>query len=107
MFANVCGGSNVYCPTGTPQPVLVQPGYYSVGTANMTTRVGVKRCELGYWCDHGTMRPCKAGRYGAGRLETVTIHYCLSPFISIHHSVSVRFSFSYMHRLVSTWYFLC
>ena len=43
-----CGGIQYYCPQGTPRPVLVDAGYYTVGGDSDATRVGQSICPSPY-----------------------------------------------------------
>ena len=54
----MCGGSAFYCPEGSVQPVLVDPGFYSVGGASDTTRTGQEACEPGHYCQGGIKQEC-------------------------------------------------
>lgn len=78
-----CGGTGVYCPVGSPKPVGVSPGYYSVGSTvpdDKNTRSHQLKCEPGFYCTlteypqpggfhsdvaGGTRHPCPPGSYGA------------------------------------------
>ena len=53
----------VYCPEGTGNPIVVLPGYYSVGNSR-TTRFAQQPCQPGTYCTHGVLYDCPAGRYG-------------------------------------------
>ncbi|TYZ58639.1 hypothetical protein PybrP1_009226 [[Pythium] brassicae (nom. inval.)] len=59
-----CGGSDVICYTGSPLPVAVASGYYSVGGSN-ATRVHQLVCEPGYFCLGGVKYQCPEGTFGA------------------------------------------
>ncbi|RLN87726.1 hypothetical protein BBJ28_00020060, partial [Nothophytophthora sp. Chile5] len=59
-----CGGDALICRSGSPQPVLIPLGYYSIGVTN-TTRFFQRPCELGYFCMSGIKYQCPAGTYGA------------------------------------------
>nr|KAE8922691.1 hypothetical protein PF009_g27050 [Phytophthora fragariae] len=51
--------------TGSPEPQLIQVGYYSIGVTN-TTRFFQRPCEPGYFCIDGIKYQCPAGTFGAG-----------------------------------------
>ena len=58
-----CGGTFNYCPEGSPEPVPVGVGNYSVdGPA--ANRAWTMTCEPGFYCAAGVKRMCPAGRYG-------------------------------------------
>ncbi len=58
---NVCGGSDVYCPSGSSTPIKVQTGYYSTGGRWPSLRTGESNCTTGYWCTNGEQNLCPAG----------------------------------------------
>ena len=60
-----CGGSHVYCPSGSSAPLKVDEGYYSTGGATDTTNSYQLPCMTGHYCVEGVMRKCPAGRYGS------------------------------------------
>ncbi len=62
---NECGGSHLFCPTGTGIPKHVHQGYYTIGKTSKT-RYDERICELGTYCNHttGLKTMCPAGRYG-------------------------------------------
>ena len=66
---HACGGnvSNpyataVYCPAGSPLPLPVDVGYYSIGSSDDSphTRSGQALCPLGTYCDNGVMVSTRA-----------------------------------------------
>lgn len=69
-----CGGSAVYCPTGSALPRPVHGGFYTVHTGpdalarrtidpkNTTTSAEVP-CDPGYYCTAGVKYPCRPGTY--------------------------------------------
>jgi hypothetical protein len=69
-----CGGVHVICPEGSPAPVLVSMGMYSVAlpeltadfdsTVNFATRYLEAPCLPGYYCSNGSAYPCPVGTYG-------------------------------------------
>lgn len=67
-----CGNVNVYCPGGSPVPLRVDLGHYSIdesddvkeGMDTRHTRTAQVECEPGYHCQNGVRRPCRAGTYG-------------------------------------------
>ncbi len=56
--------NSVYCPQGTGIPLLVLPGYYTIGY-NKTTRHDQRACPPGSFCVEGVRYSCPGGRYGA------------------------------------------
>lgn len=72
---NVCGGANVYCPTGSPLPKPVHQGFYCShsgenseelslwDTQNTTCSVELP-CEPGFYCVKGVKYACPPGTYG-------------------------------------------
>ncbi|KAF0738163.1 hypothetical protein Ae201684_006141 [Aphanomyces euteiches] len=73
--ARACGGAHLYCPPGSPYPVPVSSGYYSVDStlglnSDPTRRDAQLPCEIGYYCVHGQRYPCPGGRYGSIARET-------------------------------------
>lgn len=59
-----CGGSNIYCPSGSSEPTAVRVGFYTVGgSADNTTRTSEVQCEPGWWCAGGVKRSCAGGTY--------------------------------------------
>lgn len=62
--------NSVYCPKGSGIPLLVLPGYYTIGF-NKTTRHDQRKCPAGTYCDKGVRYDCPGGTYGAfERLRT-------------------------------------
>ncbi|KAE9188581.1 hypothetical protein PF004_g22461 [Phytophthora fragariae] len=59
-----CGADGLICRTGSPEPQLIQVGYYSIGITN-TTRFFQRPCEPGYFCIDGIKYQCPAGTFGA------------------------------------------
>lgn len=54
-----CGNVNVYCPSGSSQPITVSEGYYSGPlTTSETTRYEQIQCEAGYYCQNGSKFTC-------------------------------------------------
>ena len=72
-YARACGdgflgasfpsGSAAYCPSGSFNPSLVNPGYYGAGGINQTYNVYQLPCPIGTFCVNGTQTPCPAGTY--------------------------------------------
>jgi hypothetical protein len=65
-------GPRAYCPPGSARPLLVSPGYYTVGGFELTrglpentTRTMQVRCEPGHYCLAGVRRECPAGRFAS------------------------------------------
>lgn len=70
---HACGGFNWYCPAGSPLPVQVPPGHYSIGGVDSlegTDMSAVVGCEPGYYCIDGRRSACQPGRWGNVSLET-------------------------------------
>ncbi|KAF0705762.1 Aste57867_6919 [Aphanomyces stellatus] len=70
-----CGGAHLYCPPGSPYPLPVTSGYYSIDSvlgelSDPTIRDAQAPCEVGYYCLHGLRHSCPAGRFGANVQET-------------------------------------
>lgn len=63
--ANECGSSGFYCPAGSQQPRLVEPGYYSTGGISNSTRTDQNICEPGYFCQAGIRQSCPDGEYSS------------------------------------------
>lgn len=59
-----CGSSSNVCRIGSPYPISVLEGYYTVGGLN-STRFHQLECEPGYFCMGGVKFQCPAGTYGA------------------------------------------
>eukprot|EP01041_Mallomonas_annulata_P005102 gene5102-10210_t len=62
-----CGGTHLYCPMGSPAPLVVPSGYYSDPSDNTPpdNRYRILLCPPGYWCGgDGVKYPCVAGVYG-------------------------------------------
>jgi hypothetical protein len=75
-----CGGADVFCPEGSPLPLPVKNGFYSVcdGTVDCQSFVIVDyewvppvdvrnkqaSCEKGHYCTGGLSKKCPAGTYG-------------------------------------------
>ena len=85
---HACGGPEVYCPVGSPEPYPVGEGNYSsvdideyenedgtlvpastnmASTVAADARASQRICEPGYFCENGIRRPCPAGHYGSDR----------------------------------------
>ena len=83
LTANSTDSNSVFCPEGSPEPLLVQVGYYSVGF-NRSIRDSTVPCHPGSYCRNGIINDCPAGRFGAvERLSDATCsgpckkgHYC-------------------------------
>jgi hypothetical protein len=60
---NACGSPDVYCPIGSPLPVPVSEGYYTLGGIE-TQRSRQLPCEKGFYCAKGIKVSCPAGTYG-------------------------------------------
>lgn len=69
------GGGSLYCPAGSPSPLPVTPGYFSVGAdpahpqlaATNATRSSQLICEAGWFCSGGIARECPGGWYSGER----------------------------------------
>lgn len=70
----VCGGVDLYCPTGSAYPQLVTAGYYSTGGGPMT-RSGQSLAELGFFALDGERHPCPAGSYGSSTGLSANDHF--------------------------------
>ncbi|ETV67019.1 hypothetical protein, variant 1 [Aphanomyces astaci] len=73
--AQPCGGAHLYCPQGSPYPLPITLGYYSIDSvlgldSDPTRHDAQVSCEPGYYCIHGQRFPCPGGRYGAATRET-------------------------------------
>jgi hypothetical protein len=67
-----CGDPSVYCPAGSPQPLLIQPGNYSLpATTDSSRRWGSASCQPGSFCQGGLSRACDHGTYSSGLSATV------------------------------------
>lgn len=85
QYSNPCGHVNLYCPEGSPAPVYVRPGFYSINVnfnpdydlANVKSliypstlephkavRSAEVICPLGHFCVDAEISPCPKGRYG-------------------------------------------
>jgi hypothetical protein len=62
-YENRCGNPSVYCPEGSPSPLLIPQGYYGIGK-NHDTHSSIALCPLGFYCTEGLKFPCPAGTYG-------------------------------------------
>jgi hypothetical protein len=72
-----CGDSDVYCPEGSPQPLSVAVGHYTVGEEeeagepeddnfHQLNKLAMMKCTPGYYCAaDGVRRLCPPGTYGA------------------------------------------
>jgi hypothetical protein len=58
-----CGSPQYFCPKGSPLPVKVSVGYYSIG-GNETQRSAQAICERGFYCANGIRYACPLGSYG-------------------------------------------
>ena len=58
-----CGDPSLYCPTGSPSPLAVQPGWYTVN-GSTTTRSAIAKAPRGHYAMRGLLYECPAGRYG-------------------------------------------
>ena len=97
--AHVCGGQDVYCPTGSASPTPVTPGFYTVrGGANnsdpgataaaedaeasadsVLIRDSQTLCPSGHICSRGVKAPCSVGRYGTRVGVESTFASCEGP----------------------------
>jgi hypothetical protein len=70
-----CGGSNVYCPTGSALPTVVSTGYYTVpgqidleirNVRDVSNRTMSKQtpCLPGHFCEDGVIYQCPEGTWG-------------------------------------------
>lgn len=64
---NPCGDSSLYCPEGSPKPVAVSRGYYSILGQGPNTRADQRICDVGHYCvvSTGLKIACPAGTYGS------------------------------------------
>ena len=60
-----CGGSDRYCPVGSPYPRPVSPGFYTTGGNSELSRTTQVLCEPGYYCVDGNRFACIPGHYGS------------------------------------------
>src|SRR5687767_1429781 len=58
-----CGGSSVYCPSGSSNPLPVPNGYYSIGGLNDRTRTSIQICDVGAICSNGIKTICPSGTF--------------------------------------------
>ena len=80
---SACGGTDQYCPEGSPLPVPVSIGYHTINGPPLR-RSSQSICDPGSYCDtKGVRRLCPAGSYGNinGMLEGCEAacpkgHYC-------------------------------
>ncbi|KDO25587.1 hypothetical protein SPRG_08886 [Saprolegnia parasitica CBS 223.65] len=73
-----CGAPYLYCPSGSPYPVAVTAGYYSLDSisglfSDLTRRDAQAPCEPGAFCKYGLQYPCPGGRYGSAAQETSSL----------------------------------
>ncbi|ETW03965.1 hypothetical protein H310_04372 [Aphanomyces invadans] len=73
--AQPCGGPHLYCPEGSPYPLPVTAGFYSIDSALGLASDPARRdtqaaCEPGFYCLYGQRYPCPGGRYGSATGET-------------------------------------
>ncbi len=66
----VCGGNNVYCPTGSGVATAVSSGHYSIG-GDASTRTQQVQCEAprnnsgtSVYCSNGVRYVCPGGYFG-------------------------------------------
>lgn len=59
-----CGSVSVYCPAGSPSPIIVPDGLFSSGGQGPSTQTSAVPCPSGAYCLGGVQVPCPAGRYG-------------------------------------------
>ena len=59
-----CGNIGVYCPVGSPLPVLADRGYYTTG-GQEDLRSSQTLTEKGFYTMNGRRESCPAGTYGA------------------------------------------
>ena len=87
-----CGNETVYCPVGSPAPVVAPPGFYTVNgeapigrtqggsgyyngvigdismvVSDTSTRSAIVKCEKGHFCADGVKTKCPRGRYGKSK----------------------------------------
>lgn len=60
---HACGTAAMYCPIGSAAPLVVQPGYYSVGSTPDTAHEQ-RICPAGYYCSQGLKLACPGGTFG-------------------------------------------
>lgn len=93
-----CGGPHVYCPQGSPEPLNVDLGYYSINessvmdqddleTSSMTSQV---ECEPGFYCKQGVRYPCRGGTYGSanGLISENCSGFCPRSYFCPENTVS-------------------
>ena len=71
-----CGESYLYCPEGSPKPLNVDPGHYSISNGiipgqmndeslhSTDRRTNQVICPPGYYCQLGIRHKCPSGTYG-------------------------------------------
>lgn len=75
-----CGASHLYCPAGSAEPKLVDPGHYTAGeSSSVETRVLQKPCPAGHYCIDGLRYPCSPGRFGSLVAANYTSAECEGP----------------------------
>lgn len=83
-FEYECGGVGWYCPVGSPYPLKVGGGNYTVGGSSErnTTRRAQAVCQRGTFCTDGLVQPCPRGRYGdaIGLTDSVCTQICPAGF---------------------------
>lgn len=75
-----CGDARQYCLAGSPHPLLVPQGYYSIN-GDQNTRSGYVIAPVGYYATNGLLYACAAGRYGhtTGLTSAHCTDACLIP----------------------------
>ena len=64
IFYSACGGTDKYCPEGSPLPIHVSVGYHTTEGTPLR-RSNQLICNPGSYCDpQGVRRLCPAGSYG-------------------------------------------
>jgi hypothetical protein len=75
---NKCGAPELFCPSGSAEPLSVWAGYYSEGgNVDGTTRVRQTKCPKGSYCRFGVRFDCPPGTYGADM--GMQINTCTGP----------------------------
>ena len=57
-----CGNDSYYCPPGSSEPTVVDPGFYATGS--LGARSGQALCLVGHYCIAGSLIACPSGTFG-------------------------------------------
>lgn len=91
-YEHPCGGSNLYCPEGSVNPLIVPPGYYSTGSNSSYTRYSITICPKGQYCQEGIPHDCSPGRYTdvEGTIDSLCKDVCEPGYYCTGGSSSAR-----------------